>query len=280
MNQPATGAESNSTVEPAELSTASTSVETSNVLTSASDVRFQVSEVFGPTFQGEGPSTGRHALFVRLGLCNLACVWCDTKYTWDWDNYNRTEELQEMSVWDITAALGELWNMADRPTTVVISGGEPLMHKQQLPSLVKELRRSQHRVEIETAGTILPSRELIEYVTQWNVSPKLQHSGNLITKRRKLGVLQEFAWLPNAYFKFVVQTADDLAEIDEIINRMFGDDGDPNYLNDRIYVMPEGQTAYTLKSHTDKVLLREVLARGWNFSYRLHTVLWGDSRGH
>ncbi|MDQ3757733.1 MAG: 7-carboxy-7-deazaguanine synthase QueE, partial [Actinomycetota bacterium] len=33
-----------------------------------------VSEVFGPTWQGEGPSVGRTAAFVRLGRCNLACT--------------------------------------------------------------------------------------------------------------------------------------------------------------------------------------------------------------
>ena len=43
-----------------------------------------VSEIFGPTHQGEGPSTGRLCGFVRLARCNLSCLWCDTPYTWDW----------------------------------------------------------------------------------------------------------------------------------------------------------------------------------------------------
>ena len=37
-----------------------------------------VSEIFGPTWQGEGPSLGRRCGFVRLGRCNLACTFCDT----------------------------------------------------------------------------------------------------------------------------------------------------------------------------------------------------------
>ena len=40
-----------------------------------------VAEVFGPTVQGEGPSAGRRASFIRLGGCNLHCDWCDTKFT-------------------------------------------------------------------------------------------------------------------------------------------------------------------------------------------------------
>ena len=47
-----------------------------------------VAEVFGPTFQGEGPSTGQRAGFVRLGRCNLDCSWCDTPYTWDWERFD------------------------------------------------------------------------------------------------------------------------------------------------------------------------------------------------
>lgn len=39
-----------------------------------------VSEVFGPTVQGEGKHCGRIAAFVRLGGCNLHCRWCDTPY--------------------------------------------------------------------------------------------------------------------------------------------------------------------------------------------------------
>jgi 7-carboxy-7-deazaguanine synthase len=39
---------------------------------------------FGPTFQGEGPSAGRRALFIRLSHCNLSCPGCDTPESWDW----------------------------------------------------------------------------------------------------------------------------------------------------------------------------------------------------
>ena len=50
-----------------------------------------VAECFGvetPTFQGEGPSCGHPALFIRLSRCNLTCARCDTKYTWDWSRFD------------------------------------------------------------------------------------------------------------------------------------------------------------------------------------------------
>ena len=56
-----------------------------------------VSEIFGPTFQGEGPFTGRAAVFLRLGRCNLDCKWCDTPYTWDWKGKNGTFTILRLS---------------------------------------------------------------------------------------------------------------------------------------------------------------------------------------
>src|SRR5438046_5626962 len=73
-----------------------------------------VSEIFGPTFQGEGPSLGRRCVFLRLGACNLHCRWCDTPYTWDWTGrngieYDPRQELRRIGagpVWQTLFALG------------------------------------------------------------------------------------------------------------------------------------------------------------------------------
>ena len=57
-----------------------------------------LSEVFGPTFQGEGPHAGRRCAFVRLGGCNLSCEWCDTPYTWDATRYDLALENPETPI--------------------------------------------------------------------------------------------------------------------------------------------------------------------------------------
>jgi 7-carboxy-7-deazaguanine synthase len=62
-----------------------------------------VSEVFGPTIQGEGPHAGQRAAFVRLGGCNLTCTWCDTAYTWDARRYDLRAELHRVPITRVQA---------------------------------------------------------------------------------------------------------------------------------------------------------------------------------
>src|SRR5687768_9454687 len=99
-----------------------------------------VSEVFGPTWQGEGPSLGRRAGFVRLGRCNLACSWCDTPYTWDWDRFDPAVELTRMSVDAIADRIASM-----EVPLVVITGGEPLLQQSHLAPLLRRLRDGRHR---------------------------------------------------------------------------------------------------------------------------------------
>ena len=59
--------------------------------------KLRVNEIFGPTFQGEGPHAGQSAVFLRTSGCNLNCSWCDTPYTWDWERYDREAETHPMA---------------------------------------------------------------------------------------------------------------------------------------------------------------------------------------
>ncbi|MBV9933157.1 MAG: 7-carboxy-7-deazaguanine synthase QueE, partial [Actinobacteria bacterium] len=102
-----------------------------------------VSECFGPTVQGEGPSVGRRAGFVRLGKCNLACEFCDTPYTWRWDDHDPAVELHEQSVADIVERVTAM----DVPM-VVITGGEPLLQQRELEALARELKQIGMRIEV------------------------------------------------------------------------------------------------------------------------------------
>jgi 7-carboxy-7-deazaguanine synthase len=219
-----------------------------------------VSEVFGPTIQGEGPSLGRRAGFVRLGRCNLACTWCDTPYTWDWSRFDPAVELRRI---DVAGVVAQVEAMA--VDLVVVTGGEPLLQQSAVAELAAALQP--RRIEVETAGTIAPTPALVGAVAQFNVSPKLDNSGNPLDRRYKPEVLQAFVETGKAVFKFVVRGP---AELDEVAAF-----GLPDGL---VWVMPEGTTAEEVRGRLAR-LAESVVARGWNLTTRLHIELWGDRRG-
>lgn len=222
-----------------------------------------VNEVFGPTFQGEGPSSGQRAGFVRLGRCNLACTFCDSRHSWDWEHHDPAEELHAVPVAEVLVHLDAM-----AVAMVVVTGGEPLLQQSHLPPLLGELKDRGWRVEVETAGTIAPT--LAEgLVDQWNVSPKLANSGMAAERRFKPAVLAALQATGRAVFKFVVCDVGDLDEVEAVVSEC---------RLERVWVMPEGTDATTVVTRM-RELSNPVLARGWNLTPRLHILLWGDERG-
>lgn len=234
-------------------------------------------EVFS-SLQGEGPSMGRPSVFVRLSRCNLACRWCDTAYTWRFtgDNrphrdevaFERGENQVTMSEADAAALI--LSHPEDR---LVITGGEPLLQGSALArvvALVKAGRPALH-VEVETNGTVAVHPELDPLIDQFNVSPKLAHSGNAAELALVPERLDAWACDPRAWFKFVVATPADLAEISALQERHA-------IASDHLFVMPEGTGSAVLRDRS-RWLAEEALERGWRFTDRLHIHLYGDTRG-
>jgi 7-carboxy-7-deazaguanine synthase len=226
-----------------------------------------VSEVFGPTIQGEGPTAGRRAGFVRLARCNLDCAWCDTPYTWDWARFDPAKEIHRATVPDVLATLDAM--AVDR---VVVTGGEPLLQQRRLVPLLAAFRDRRWAVEVETNGTIAPRPEVADLVSAFNVSPKLANSGVPEDRRIRpdaLGALAALAARGRAAFKFVATAVDDLDEIGAIVDR---------HGLAPVWVMPEGVDAATITRRMVE-LADAVVRRGWNLTPRLHVVLWGDERG-
>lgn len=157
-----------------------------------------VSEVFGPTVQGEGPSCGRQAVFVRLADCNLACSWCDTPYSWKWAEYVRRKETYRCNAEEVLDRA-----RSSGAGLVVITGGEPLLQK-GLEPLIAALVDGGLDVEVETNGTRLPDPDLL-LRARFNVSPKLANSGMPQRRRIHPGVLRALARSGSAVFKFVVE---------------------------------------------------------------------------
>lgn len=91
------------------------------------------------TLQGEGFHQGKAAYFIRLGGCNVGCVWCDVKESWDAEKHPKYEVGSLKS--EVRKTPAEI---------VVITGGEPLMHN--LDELTKELHEAKLKTHIETSG--------------------------------------------------------------------------------------------------------------------------------
>lgn len=104
------------------------------------------------TLQGEGGHTGRAAYFIRLGGCDVGCVWCDVKDSWDSGKHpvKTIGQIKDMIRAEIPAA-GAL-------PIIVITGGEPLMH--DLTALTQALHEDGFTINIETSGSSPLSGEL------------------------------------------------------------------------------------------------------------------------
>ena len=230
-------------------------------------------EIFA-SLQGEGPSAGMPVGFVRLSRCNLACTWCDTAYTWRWEGDNRPHRSGEtyerkanqitLDVADVAARIEELGQKR-----LVITGGEPLLQGQALAELAEAL--PDISIEIETNGTVKPPVRLDIRVDQYNVSPKLAHSGNdaelaLIPER-----LDAYATDPRAFFKFVIAEAADVDEVLALQRRY-------RFKPGHVYLMPEGTDSATLRER-EAWLSELCLKHGFRMSDRLHIHLYGDTRG-
>lgn len=223
-----------------------------------------VAELFGPTFQGEGPSSGQRAAFVRLSRCNLTCSWCDTPYTWDTRRYDLRRESRRMPVQEVINLLEGI--PAD---LIVVTGGEPLLQQRALLPLVATCHSWGRSVEIETNGIVDPLASLVPFVTRFNVSPKLANSELPLARRIDPGTLRALTETGKALFKFVVKEPAELDEVAHLETR-FG--------LAPIWIMPEGRTSDAVLRRM-RELADEVIARGWNLTTRLHVLLWEDSRG-
>ena len=251
-------------------------------------------EIFA-SLQGEGPSAGTPVAFVRLSRCNLACTWCDTAYTWrfEGDNrphrdgiaYDRKANQVTLSPEETAARIAALGQ-----NRLVITGGEPMLQAGALAAMLEHLdARASPRaggdlpdgssrmcgsapfVEIETNGTVAPPPRLDIRVDQYNVSPKLAHSGNaadlaLIPER-----LDAYAADSRAFFKFVVSSPEDVAEVLDLQRRY-------RFRPGHVFLMAEG-TDSAMQRARQAWLAQLCLEHGFRISDRLHIHLYGDKRG-
>jgi len=224
----------------------------------------KISEIFS-SIQGEGIHAGKPSVFLRTALCNLKCVWCDTKYTWDWDNYDYSKEVHEIPIEKVIEKIKEF-----EPKHIVITGGEPLIQQNDIALLLSKLG-DDYFVEVETDCTIIPDSVMLEHVNHWNVSPKTSNSENSREAREIPQCYDFFVKLENSVFKFVIEKESDLVEIDELITKY-------SIPKNKILLMPQASTKDELNLKKEEIE-KIAMANGLLFSSRLQVERWGNQRG-
>ncbi len=234
------------------------------------------------SIQGEGASSGKPAVFLRLSGCNLRCsgfsykdpktgehLGCDTKQLWQSGTHKSFVTI--LDEWRLNGWLEKL----NQGAHLVITGGEPLLQQPALDKFIKALDAAIENtpfIEIETNATIKMSDELFDRINQFNLSPKLLHSGETSDKAYISDVLNHYANSNKSNFKFVIATKQD---VDEVLT---------NYVkplkldHQRIWLMPEGGTLDAINAK--KAWLVELCkVHCFNFSSRLQIDIWHEVVG-
>jgi len=200
-----------------------------------------------------------------LGLCNLACSWCDTPYTWYWTGKNGIPQdktaLTHESPDDLFGRVEEM-----RVDRVVITGGEPLIQAKALEPLLTRFKEAHYAIEIETNGT-RTATNLARLVTQWNVSPKLPNSGQSLAEAWDEASLRWFAGQFGTAFKIVCEGPDDVALAARLLSGLC-----PPW---QVWIMPQTYRDNALSAE----LAEAVLHHGFNLTSRLQVAIWGERRG-
>ena len=232
------------------------------------------------SIQGEGKNLGQPSIFVRTSLCNLHCIWCDTDYTWNWkgtrfahfkdaepdyEKFDIKEVVAELPVEEVARLVRQY-----PCKNVVLTGGEPMMQKEGLLALMEELGE-RYWFEIETNGTLIPEPVFDARINQYNVSPKLANSNNPQKLREKPGAYRFFAQSSKSVFKFVIAEREDMEEVMSLIGRYA-------IPAEKVYLMPEGTSEAGL-AEKQQWLVEVCKQHGFNFTSRLHILIYGNKRG-
>lgn len=208
----------------------------------------KIAEIFY-SIQGE-IDTGKPVVFIRFSGCNLikeskACKFCDSLWA---------EEGKEMTLDEVMSEVQKY-----KCKNIVITGGEPLYHIEDFKNLANSLIEKYYNIDVETNGTIFD--DILWKLDNINCSSKKQVLNLDVLKR-----IGEY----NGRFKFVYENKDDLWW-EEIIKKL-------NIDKNNIWIMPEGKTREEQIQKSEEVI-EYCKEKGFNFTPRLHTLVWDNKKG-
>ncbi|WP_324753616.1 7-carboxy-7-deazaguanine synthase QueE [Roseovarius sp. Pro17] len=234
----------------------------------------RISEIFGPTIQGEGALIGVPTVFVRTGGCDYRCVWCDSLHAVD------SEYRHDWTPMSASAVMDEVRRLSGgEPLTVTLSGGNPAI--QPLGDLIALGRGEGYGFALETQGSM--AKDWFSQLDMLVLSPK-PPSSEMQTDWALLQECIEAAQGAPTVLKIVVFDEADYAYAGDVAARH---PGLAIYLQPGNHTPPppEDDTATVDQDGIDarmRWLVDRVIADRWHAARvlpQLHVMLWGNKRG-
>lgn len=234
------------------------------------DDTIRISEIFGPTIQGEGALIGQPTVFVRSGGCDYRCSWCDTlhavesAYRHEWTPMNAEEIFDEIRMLS-----------GDTPLTVSLSGGNPAI--QPFGPLIRLGQRKGYRFAVETQGSV--AQDWFADLDVITLSPKPPSSGMDTDWETVSECIQIAGDGPEIVLKIVIFDKEDYRYAQEAAAR---------YPDMPVYLQPGneqvGNDPVDHERLTERLvwLADKVNEDKWfNVSVlpQLHVMMWGNKRG-
>ncbi|AVX20542.1 MULTISPECIES: 7-carboxy-7-deazaguanine synthase QueE [Carboxydocella] len=177
------------------------------------------------SFQGEGTVVGLRQLFLRFAGCNLACAYCDTRYS-----------LHAQETWKVEFPPGTgCWNILTNPVTVEqlleqikkfnpdkhhslsLTGGEPLLHSDFLQEFLPKIKQMGWKIYLETNGTLVHNlKQVLDYIDIIAMDIKLESATGAPTPWEEHQKFLELAMNKSCFIKVVVNSRTDRREIGQV----------------------------------------------------------------
>ncbi|MBZ9791498.1 7-carboxy-7-deazaguanine synthase QueE [Rhizobium sp. 3T7] len=244
-------------------------------MSAARETQIRVSEIFGPTIQGEGILIGLPTVFVRTGGCDYRCSWCDSLHAVDSEYRDQWLPMTVDGIWaEVTRLSG------GKPLMVSLSGGNPAI--QPLGGLIAHGHEQGYKFALETQGSV--AKEWFADLDVLVLSPKPPSSGMATDWDAFEDCLRKAGSGPAIALKIVVFDDPDYAYAREAAVR---------YPHLSVYLQPGNHTPAPPDDDDARVdidgimdrmlwLVDKVTEDRW-FEARvlpqLHVLLWGNKRG-
>jgi len=241
----------------------------------SADGRIRVSEIFGPTIQGEGALIGQPTVFVRTGGCDFRCSWCDSLHAVESRFRHEWLAMEPEEILERVRSLTE-----GKPIPITISGGNPAL--QPLGELIRKGKGEGFQFYLETQASV--AQNWFSELEMLVLSPKPPSSG-MVTDWGSVAACIEAAGIAPTVLKFVIFDEADFA---------FARAGAALIKGLPVYLQPGNHTPPSpCQSDEQQIDLDGITARmlwlierveqeKWYEARvlpQLHVVLWGNRRG-